>query len=81
MCEIAAAISKGGGKGGETVSSFFRAFHGPAFPRSVVAQFENWALSNIRRYGLARPICPPSRGWEQPPKRQPNRTMRHGMLH
>jgi hypothetical protein len=47
----------------------------------VVVQFENQALSNIRRHGLAKPICPPSRGWEQPPKRQPNRTMRHGMPH
>jgi hypothetical protein len=47
----------------------------------VVVQFEYQALSYIRRHGLARPTCPPSRGWEQPPKQQPDRTMRHGMLH
>jgi hypothetical protein len=41
MCEIAAAISKGSGKGGKTVLSLSHAFHGPAFPRSVVVQFEN----------------------------------------
>jgi len=35
MCEIAAAISKGGGKGREAVSSLSHAFHRPAFPRST----------------------------------------------
>lgn len=35
MCEIAAAISKGGGKGREAVSSLSHAFHRPAFPRSL----------------------------------------------
>jgi hypothetical protein len=38
MCEMAAAISKGGGKGGETASSLSHAFHGPAFPRSYIFQ-------------------------------------------
>jgi hypothetical protein len=35
MCEIAAAIFKGCGKGGKTVPSFLHAFHGPAFPRPL----------------------------------------------
>lgn len=35
MCEIAAAISKGGGKGGKTVLSLSHPFHRPAFQRPL----------------------------------------------
>jgi len=35
MCEIAAAISKGGGKGGKTVLSLSHAFHRPTFQRPL----------------------------------------------
>ena len=47
MCEIAAAISKGGGKGREAVSSLSHAFHRPAFPRSTGFQADTQAAVHL----------------------------------
>ena len=54
MCEIAAAISKGGGKGREAVSSLSHAFHGPAFPRSTWFSAETQAAVHLSMMTLPK---------------------------
>src|ERR1035437_3734817 len=52
MCEIAAAISKDGGKGREAVSSLSCAFHRPAFPRSAWLSTDTQAAVHLNMMTL-----------------------------